>query len=333
MRVFRHYDDLPAWTRGAVMVLGNFDGVHRGHQAVVAAAAKVARDHDVPLGVVTFEPHPRSFFRPNDPPFRLTTLRSKAHRLEVLGVDFVVALHFDEVFSRVLAQDFVVDVLVDGLGVCHVVVGYDFVFGYKRGGNSDVLRAMAAMEGFGLTVVEPVGPVDGPVYSSTRIRNLLKSGHPRDAADLLGHWWEVEARVQAGERRGRTIGFPTANLALGDYVVPALGVYAVRLSADEEGREWRGGVANLGRRPTFDKQDVLLEVHLLDFEGDLYGHNVRVAFLEFLRPERKFDGIDALKAQIAADCTRAREVLADPGYGPGRFAGGVPVAVAEPVGE
>jgi riboflavin kinase/FMN adenylyltransferase len=283
---------------------------------VIAAASEVAAEYGVPLGVVTFEPHPRSFFAPSAPPFRLSSLRSKAHRLEALGVDFLVALHFDKAFSRMLAQDFVLDALASGLGVCHVVVGYDFVFGHRRAGDTAVLGCMAAMEGFGLTVVEAVGPTPGMegagVFSSTRIRNLLQSGKPREAADLLGHWWEVEARVQSGDQRGRQLGFPTANLSLGDYVQPALGVYAVRVALDEEGLVWHDAVANLGRRPTFDKQEVLLEVHLLDFDEDIYGRNLRVAFVDYIREERKFDGLEALKEQISLDREQARAILAGP---------------------
>ncbi len=327
MRVFRHYTHLPDWTRGAVVALGNFDGVHRGHQAVIGRARDVAREYGVPLGVVTFEPHPRSVFNPDAEPFRLSSMRSKAHRLEVLGVDFMIAVHFDLAFSKLVAQDFVLQVLVEGLGACHVVVGYDFVFGHKRGGDSYILGTMAEAEGFGLTVVDPVGPEDrderqaedAPVYSSTRIRRLLQQGDPRGAADLLGHWWEMEARVQPGDQRGRELGFPTLNLTLGEYLRPRYGVYAVRVCIDEAGTDWRDGVANLGIRPMFEKPEPLLEPHIFNYSGDLYGRNVRVALVEFLRDEAKFDGLDTLIKAIEDDSDRARAILADPGFALNRY--------------
>lgn len=330
MRVFRHYDQLPDWTRGAVVALGNFDGVHRGHQAVIGRARAIAEDFGVPLGVLTFEPHPRTVFNPAADPFRLSSLRSKAHRLEAVGVDFMVAVHFDMDFSRLVAQDFVLQVLAEGLGVCHVVVGYDFVFGHKRGGDSYILGTMAVAEGFGLTVVEPVGPGgpagsggqgdgDTQVYSSTRIRDLLQAGDPRGAAELLGHWWEIEARVQPGDQRGRELGFPTLNLTLGDYLRPRYGVYAVRVCIDEAGTDWRDGVANLGIRPMFEKPEPLLEPYIFDFSGDLYGRNVRVALVDFLRDEANFASLDELVAAIEADCAKARAVLADPAYAFGLF--------------
>ena len=334
MRILRHYTEVPAEARGAVVALGNFDGVHRGHHAVLAAAAADARRLGRPLAVLTFEPHPRQFFAPGAPPFRLTSLRSKAHRLEHLGVDFLFALHFDRDFSHKTAQTFVLEVLVQGLHASHLVVGYDFVFGHQRGGGVNVLRYMGDMEGFGVTVVEPVGS-GGEIYSSTRIRQHLKEARPQDAADLLGHWWEIDGRVQQGDQRGRTIGFPTANLALTDLLVPAHGVYAVRAGVETaDGKlAWYDGVANLGRRPTFAKQDVLFEVHLFDFAGDLYGAHLRVQLIDFIRPERKFAGLEELKAQIAADAAAARAMLADrQNRDSERFAAVLPVVPTRRVG-
>jgi riboflavin kinase/FMN adenylyltransferase len=309
-RIVRGLAEVEPEMRGAVVALGNFDGVHKGHQAVVAAARARATELGVPLGVVSFEPHPRSFFNPGAPEFRLTPLPSKARALGRLGVDFLAALPFDAAMANMLAQDFVTDVLVHGLGIVHVVIGFDFCFGRGRAGNAEVLAWMGEMEGFGLTVVEPQTH-DGEVYSSTLIRRLLADGKPRQAARLMGHWWHIEGPVLPGDQRGRTIGFPTANIALEGYLHPALGVYAVR--AEVDGRTF-GGVANFGKRPTFDKKDVLLEVHLFDYSGDLYGKTMVVSFIEFLRPERKFAGLDELKAQIAADGAKARGILADPAY-------------------
>ncbi|MEE8622893.1 MAG: bifunctional riboflavin kinase/FAD synthetase [Alphaproteobacteria bacterium] len=314
MRIFRHYENLPPEARGAAVTIGNFDGVHRGHQAVIGEAGRVAKRLDLPLGVLTFEPHPRSVFQPDAPPFRLTSLRTKAHDLEALGVDCLYVLHFDLEFSKRTAQAFVADILVGGLEVRHVVVGDDFVFGHARRGNVEELGRMAAEQGFGLTCVAPVTAAAGAgkVFSSGAIRDLLRQGDPRAAARRLGRFWELEGRVEEGNRRGKGLGFPTANLGLGEYLRPATGIYAVRAGLDQ-GRDtvWRDGVASLGRRPTFGGKELLLEVHLFDFSADLYGRHLRVAMIEFLREERKFDRPDALVAQMREDAERAREVLAE----------------------
>ena len=310
MQILRHYADVPAPLQGGVYALGNFDGVHLGHQQVIGEARRVAETFGVPLGVLVFEPHPKQFFFPDEPFFRLTPFRSKARILEKLGVDILAALPFDEAMSKKLAPEFVLDVLVGGLHAVHVVAGYDFRFGKGRGGDASVLSYMGVMEGFGVSIVEEVR-FDGEAFSSTRIRELLGRGEPRAAAKLLGRWWTVETHVRTGDQRGRTIGFPTANLALEDHVEPALGVYAVRVEIEDgPHRGVYDGVANLGRRPTFDKQDVVLEVHIFDFDGDIYGQHAAVAFIDYLRPEQKFSGLDALKAQIAKDSRQAREILA-----------------------
>lgn len=311
MRIFRHYDEIPAEYRGGVLALGNFDGVHRGHQAVIGKARDRAREAGVPSGVMTFEPHPRRLFQPDLPPFALTPFRIKARHIEALDVDYLYVQHFDRAFASKTAEQFVDEVLYAGLGVSHVVVGADYCFGYKRSGNVTFLRQKAAVLGFGVTSVEAVRDEQGEPYSSTRVRDALRNGNPREAARLLGRPWEIEGRVEHGDRRGRTIGFPTANIPLGDFLRPAAGVYAVRAGVDRgSDTEWRDGVANFGRRPTFDKKDELLEVHLFDFMGDLYHSHLRVQLVEFLRPERRFDGLEALKAQIGKDAEDARRLLA-----------------------
>lgn len=310
MQIIRHYEQVPPGLRGAVYALGNFDGVHLGHRQVIGKAAAIAREMGVPLGVLVFEPHPQQFFFPDKPFFRLTPFRAKARLLEGLGVDALAALPFDEKMSQKLAPEFVLDVLVNGLHAVHVVAGYDFRFGKGRGGDAAALSYMGEMEGFGVSIVEEVQD-GGVTYSSTRIRELLAEGDPRGAAKLLGHWWSVETHIQKGDQRGRTIGFPTANLPLEDHVEPALGVYAVKVEIEDGPHKGvYGGVANVGRRPTFDKQDVLLEAHIFDFEGDIYGAHAAVSFIEYIRPERKFDGLESLKAQIAKDSEKAREILA-----------------------
>lgn len=309
MHILRHHTEVPRPLQGAVYALGNFDGVHRGHQIVIGEAARVANELGVPLGVLVFEPHPKQFFFPDEPFFRLTPFRAKARLLEKLGVDILAALPFDAAMAKRMGPDFVLDVLVNGLHASHVVAGYDFRFGKGRTGDAAMLAYMGEAEGFGVSVVGEVTH-DGEAYSSTRIRECLVAGDPRGAADLLGHPWTVETHVMTGDQRGRTIGFPTANLALEDHVQPALGVYAVRVEI--EGGAHQGcyeGVANLGKRPTFNKSDVVLEVHIFDFDGDIYGQHLAVSFIDFLRPEQKFDGLDSLKAQIAKDSAKAREIL------------------------
>lgn len=304
----------PQRLRGGVAALGNFDGVHRGHQAIMGEAGRLARAMDAPLVIVTNEPHPRQVFQPDAAPFRLTTAAERTDLLAQFGVDGVFSLPFDRMVARMPAQDYVTQILLEGLGVIHVVAGYSYRFGQDRGGGPDVLAWMGEMEGFGVTILPPVGDA-GTVFSSTDIRHALKDGAPRRAADMLGHWWSIIGRVGQGDRRGGTIGFPTANIVLGERLRPALGVYAVRARLCDQGHgqgQWLDGVANLGRRPTFDKADDLLEVHLFDFAGDIYGRALQVELVDFIRPERKFDGLEALKAQIAKDCDTARARLADP---------------------
>ena len=310
MRIYRHYDALPADARGAAVAIGNFDGVHPGHQTVIHEAGLIAGDMCRPWAVLTFEPHPRAFFTPGSEPFRLTPFRSKAQRIAELGADLLIVQRFDKAFSSLPAEDFVNTVLVDGLGAGHVVSGYDFVFGHKRGGNCELLLAMGAKKGFGFTAVNAQTDSSGEAYSSTRVRERLGDADPRGAAAILGRDFEIEGRVARGEARGKSIGFPTANIPLGAYLRPALGVYAVRAAIEQENGEiWLDGVANIGVRPTFGSDGVVLEVFLFDFDDDLYGKRLRVRLVDFLRPEKKFDGVDDLKAQIAQDSAKAQKIL------------------------
>ena len=310
MRIYRHYDALPADARGAAVAIGNFDGVHPGHQTVIHEAGLIAGDMCRPWAVLTFEPHPRAFFTPGSEPFRLTTFRSKARRIAELGADLLIVQRFDKAFSSLPAEDFVNTVLVDGLGAGHVVSGYDFVFGHKRGGNCELLLATGAKKGFGFTAVNAQTDSSGEAYSSTRVRERLGDADPRGAAAILGRDFEIEGRVARGEARGKSIGFPTANIPLGAYLRPALGVYAVRAAIEQENGEiWLDGVANIGVRPTFGSDGVVLEVFLFDFDDDLYGKRLRVRLVDFLRPEKKFDGVDDLKAQIAQDSAKAQKIL------------------------
>jgi len=311
MRVHRHYDRLPASDRGSVVAIGNFDGVHLGHQAVIGEARAIAARTGAPSAVLSFEPHPRSFFRPDDPPFRLTPLRLKAHAIEALGVDLLFLVRFDAAFAAFSAERFVAEVLGEaGLAASHVVTGYDFVFGKGRAGNAVLLERLAREHGYAYTAVSPVAADSGEIYSSTQIRAYLQAGKPKQAARLLGRPWEIEGRVETGHQRGRTIGFPTANVRLTDVLQPAHGVYAVRAGIDQGAdTQWFDGVANFGSRPTVDGKNVWLEIHLFDFDGDLYGRHLRVAFVDFLRAEMKFPSFDALKDQIAKDSAAARALL------------------------
>ncbi len=294
--------------------MGNFDGLHRGHAALIGQARDRARAADVPAAVLTFEPHPRSVFNPAGEPFRLTPFRVKEREIARLGVDLLFVQHFDLAFAKKSAESFVEEVLVGAIGVTHIVVGHDCTFGNRRRGTPEMLRAAGAEHGFGLTVIEPVCGPDSAVYSSTHIRELLKSGKPGEAAAQLGRFWEIDGRVMVGDRRGRTIGFPTVNLGLGENLHPAFGVYAVRVSGDGADDAFAGrtidGVANIGLRPTVGSPEPRLEAHLFDIDADLYGRHLRVSLVEFIRPERKFAGLDALKTQIAEDAHRARAMLA-----------------------
>ena len=303
MQIFRHFEHLPETVRGATIAIGNFDGVHRGHQALIAHAKSLGGK----LAVLVFEPHPQEFFRPDSPRFRLTPFRAKARLLEQHGVDVLFALHFEASFAALSADDFIAKVLAAGLGARQVIVGEDFQFGKGRTGNLELLRRRGNELGIQVTTFDLVGEGATSKISSTRIREVLREGKPEIAAALLGHPWTVEGRVETGDKRGRTIGFPTANVSLEGYLEPALGAYAVRVEIS--GKRFNG-VANFGRRPTFDKKDVLLEVHVFDFVGDIYGQQIVVSFMAYLRPEMKFSGVADLKAQIARDCDRAAQILA-----------------------
>ena len=311
MRLFRHHTEIPVEARGAVVALGNFDGLHLGHQKVIGEALRLAGELDAPCGVLTFEPHPRAYFQPDKPPFRLTPFRIKLRQLDAIGVDYLYLLSFDRAMADRSPESFIVEVLGQGLEPIHLVVGYDFVFGKGRSGNAAMLGDLGRAAGFGVTSVPAAADGEGVVYSSTKVRERLAAGDPLGAAQVLGRPWEIEGRVESGDRRGRLLGFPTANVAMSGYLQPALGVYAVKAGIDEgRGTRWLDGVANLGRRPTVGGTRVQLETHLFDFAGDLYGRHLRVALIDFIRPERKFDGLEALKTQIAADSAEARARLA-----------------------
>jgi len=314
MRIFRHYQNLPADVCGAAVAIGNFDGVHLGHREVIGEAGRIARAAGRQWAVMTLEPHPRSVFQPDTLPFRLTPLPVKARLIEALGADLLVVLPFDREFAKLSPRAFVETVIVGGLGASHVVCGHDFAFGQGRRGTPEMLLWMGDEFDFGFTCVHEVRGADAEPYSSTRVREYLHAGEPRSAARLLGRPFEIEGVVVPGEQRGRELGFPTANVALDEYLRPAFGIYAVQAGWEEDGRiQWHDAVANLGIRPTFEAPEPLLEVHVFDFTGDLYGRPLITRLIDYLRPEKKFDGIAALQAQMAEDCALARARLASAG--------------------
>ena len=284
--------------------MGNFDGIHLGHQSVINLAR-----NDAPLGIVSFEPHPREVFRPDAPPFRLMNAEARANRLAKLGVQELYELPFDKSLANLTPEDFARDVLAGGLGVSHVVVGADFRFGKARAGSAQDLVMLGKAYGFTVTIADLVQH-DGIEISSTAIRQALAEGRPRDAASMLGHWHRIEGEVIHGEKRGRQLGYPTANMSVAGLHLPKLGVYAARvkiLTGPQIGDYI--GAASLGVRPMFGANLPNLETFIFDFTGDLYGHHLSVALVDYLRPELKFDGLPALLTQMAADCARARDIL------------------------
>ena len=307
MRIYRHVNSVVPEDLGAVVAVGNFDGVHYGHRTVIGEAGRIAKANDKRWGVLTFEPHPRAVFQPDQAPFRLTPFRAKAKLIAALGVDFLIAQRFDMAFSQQSAQSFVADYMAAALNVEHVVAGYDFKFGHKRQGSCETLLAEGRRLGFDFTAVAAASDDGGGLYSSSRVRELISGGDILEAAEILGRPFAIEGRVMPGDRRGRTIGFPTANIGLGAYIRPAFGVYAVR--ADIGDGQTVDGVANIGARPTVGGTVPRLEAHLFDFDRDIYGRRIRVDLIRMIRPEKKFDGLDALKAQIARDSDAARTIL------------------------
>ena len=307
MKRIDHREPLPADLRGGVLALGNFDGFHLGHQRVVAETVQWARAESRPAIVATFDPHPVRYFAPHVPPFRLTTLDQRAELFAAAGADAMLVFHFDGELAQMPAEGFVADLLADRIGAAAVVTGEDFTFGKGRGGNVDLLARQGAVHGMATRAIGPVKEGNLPV-SSSRIRDALKAGDCGTAARLMTRPYAIRGRVAHGDKRGRAIGFPTANMDMGTYLRPRFGIYAVTGRLMDTG-ETLQGAANLGVRPTFDPPQELLEPYFFDFSGDLYGREIEVALHHFLRPEEKFDSLDALTAQMARDCDRARALL------------------------
>lgn len=312
MRVIAGLSPVPDEYRGAVVAIGNFDGVHRGHQALLARAAAEARRLGKPWGVVSFEPHPRSFFKPDEPVFRLTPEALKARLIAALGAAFLVVLPFDRALSDLSPRDFVARHLVERLQASHVVMGYDFHFGQGRKGSPATMTELGQALGFGVTIVEQVtdeGDRHSP-FSSSSIRQALRHGHVRAAARELGYHWSVLGEVVRGDQRGRTIGFPTLNIVLEKGADPFRGIYAVRVrdAAEKRSIHWPGA-GYFGDRPTFDTGRTFLEVYLIGFDGDLYGRQMLVEFIDLIRGDKRFASVDELVTQMKADCASAVQRL------------------------
>lgn len=300
--------DIPEADRGAVVAVGNFDGVHRGHRALLGRAAAIAAAGGKRLAVLTFEPHPRALFQPDSPPSRITPADVKRWRMAESGVEILFSLPFDWDFASQSAADFIKNVLMDGLGASHVVVGEDFRFGQLRaGGPADIEKA-----GIPLTVLPKVKGADGAEFSSSRIRQLLRQGEIAAANELLGWEWELRGTIMRGDRRGRDLGFPTANMSIGDALHPAYGVYAARANIEGESR-WHPAAANIGIRPMFEVRTARVEAFIFDFSGEIYGKTLRLRPVRHLRGEAKFASLDELVRQMSADCEQARKVLMETG--------------------
>lgn len=308
MRIVRDYQFVDELDRGATVAIGNFDGVHLGHQSVIALARNAAPD--APLGVLTFEPHPREFFAPGQAPFRLMNPAARASRLQKLGVERLYELPFNTALAALTPEAFARDVISEGLGLRHVVVGADFCFGKGRAGTAQDMARFGTVMGFGVSIAPLIERAED-VVSSTAIRTALTQGRPRDAAAMLGHWHRIEGEVIGGEQRGRTLGYPTANMSIDGLHPPAFGVYAVLVDVlDGPHAGSYHGVASMGIRPMFGENRPNIETFIFDFSGDLYGAHLSVGLVDFLRSEAKFDSLDALITQMDDDSAQSRAILA-----------------------
>ncbi len=307
MKVVRQLDQLRPRPHNLVLTIGNFDGVHLGHRQIFRQVVRTARALRGTAAVLTFEPHPLRLLAPEQAPPRINTPEEKVRLVEASRIDLLLVLEFNRQLAELSAGEFVHDILVDKLAVRHLIVGYDYSFGRRREGNIEFLRQESRRCGFTLQVLDPIRQ-DGEVYSSTRIRQALQAGDVAGVVEVMGRNFTLDGSVVHGAGRGQTLGFPTANLATSKELLPANGVYAVKV-------KWRDrlydAVVNIGRRPTFEQQEATLEIHLLDFRGDLYGETLRVYFMQRLRPEQRFESAEALKQAVCRDIERARQMLAE----------------------
>ena len=311
MRIIRDSVFIDPADRGAAAAIGNFDGVHIGHRAVIDIARAAADAAKAPLGIMTFEPHPRSYFARDTGPFRLMNAEARANRLAKLGIEKLYEVPFNTALASLTPRDFAQKIIRDQLGLVHVVVGADFCFGKDRKGTVADLQTFGAEMGFGVTIA-PIIAIAGANISSTAIRAALTDGRPRDAAAMLGHWHRIEGAVIRGDQRGRELGYPTANMSISGLHPPKFGVYAVKVDVLEGAfKGTYSGAASIGVRPMFGENVPNCETFIFDFKGDLYGTHLSVALVDFLRPELKFDSLDALITRMSADCAQARDILTD----------------------
>jgi len=308
MQIFRSLHALTPKQQGAVVAIGNFDGLHRGHQAILALTKKLADKQGKAAAILSFSPHPRLYFLPSAPAFQLTNWRCKAELLASYGMNFLYLQHFGPALVKTNAQDFIEHILIKQLKVSNIVVGQNFAFGHQRQGTIALLKEYHQF--FSTTALEPFTDANGTICSSTTARRYLEEGQLDKLKDLLGRPWMIAGHVQHGRKQGRLLGFPTANLSVKDRLLPPYGIYTVRVKMNSNSAEtiWQG-VANLGIRPTFDEQEPLLEVHLFNFNQSLYGQRLYVQFHHFIRPEKKFSDLQKLSTQIAEDCQQALFLL------------------------
>ncbi|MCB1782451.1 MAG: bifunctional riboflavin kinase/FAD synthetase [Alphaproteobacteria bacterium] len=304
IQIYRSLVNIPPTAKGAVVAIGNFDGVHRGHQALLKQAGDIANDRGTRLAVLTFEPHPKELFRPDEPPSRITPAALKEERLAAEGVDIVFSLPFNWDFASMSAEDFVKKILQDALGAAHVVVGFDFHFGQLRKGTPQTIKDA----GIPVAVTEEVVASGGEEISSSRIRQHLRRGEIEQARQLLGWGWELSGEVIRGDQRGRELGYPTANMNLENIVHPAYGVYAARVQIEGE-TVWRQAAVNIGIRPMFEIKIAQVETHIFDFNKEIYGKTLRIKPIRRLRSEARFATLDELIAQMGKDCDLARDIL------------------------
>ncbi len=306
--IIETYKEIPESAKNAIVAIGNFDGVHQGHRALLSYVVEKAKREDRPSAVLSFSPHPRRFFQPGGEPFRLMKTEQRARAFQELGINVFFNIPFDRDFSKLSAQNFITDVLVNGLNVSEIVIGEDFRFGSERQGTVAMLHEEGLKNRFSVTVFDPVRDKHNYIYSSTIIREKIKNGEMDEAEKLLGHPWDMECKVIHGDKRGRTIGYPTANMTLDDYVRPKYGVYAVQVLIEGE-TEWRNGVANIGIRPMFETPIPLCETFIFDFSAEIYDRIIRVRPVAFIRKELRFDTLEALISQIKQDEEKAKDIL------------------------
>ncbi len=305
MKTIKSYRELPNEAKACVVALGNFDGVHKGHRKIIEETIKIAKDKKTKSAVMTFEPHPAAILRPDNKNFRLTDLKMKEKLISEIGADFLFTIPFTEDFSKITAEDFIKTILIDSLQVKHVVIGHDFIFGHNRTGNPDFMQKKSAELSFGITIISAIKD-ENEICSSTSVREALRQGDLKRVNKILGRNYSIDGLVIKGDARGRQIGFPTANINLGDLIRPAFGVYAVKIRLEDK---IYNAVANIGIRPTFGKESELLEVHIFNFDKNIYDSSVNIEFIDYIRTETKFKNVDELTKQILIDCKKAEEIL------------------------